>query len=165
MLSSLMLGLYDDAGELHHLGVVQAFTNERRRELLEELSKLAVPLQGHPWELGMLAGGGTTGRLAGAAGRWSPDEMALDWVPIAPVRVAEVAYDQVDSCRLRHPARFRRWRPDREPHSCTLDQLDTSVLRHPIGGQLRGIGAIRRAPSGHETDRQTAAATRAAPRD
>jgi ATP-dependent DNA ligase len=122
LLSSLMLGLYDDAGALHHFGVVQAFTNTRRRELLEELSELAVPLAGHPWEQGMLVGGGTTGRLAGAAGRWSP-EMPLDWVPIAAVRVAEVAYDQLDSARLRHPARFRRWRPDRDPRSCTLDQL------------------------------------------
>jgi ATP-dependent DNA ligase len=124
LLSSLMLGLYDDDGALHHLGVVQAFTNKRRAELIEELSALAVPLAGHPWEHGILMGGGTTGRLAGAAGRWSP-EMALDWVPIAPERVVEVAYDQVDSGRLRHPARFRRWRPDREPRSCTLDQLES----------------------------------------
>jgi ATP-dependent DNA ligase len=51
--------------------------------------------------------------------------MALDWVPIAPERVVEVAYEQVDSGRLRHPARFRRWRPDREPRSCTLDQLES----------------------------------------
>jgi len=123
LVSSLLLGLYDDDGALHHLGVVQALTNRRRAELLEELSALAVPLRGHPWEHGILMGGGTTGRLAGAAGRWAPGEMALDWVPIAPVRVAEVAYDQVDSGRLRHPARFRRWRPDREPRSCTLDQL------------------------------------------
>jgi ATP-dependent DNA ligase len=50
--------------------------------------------------------------------------MALDWVPLAPERVCEVAYDQVDSGRLRHPARFRRWRPDRTPSSCTLDQLE-----------------------------------------
>jgi ATP-dependent DNA ligase len=136
LLSSLLLGLYDDEGALHHLGVVQAFTNKRRAELLEELAPLAVPISGHPWERGMLVGGGTTGRLAGAAGRWSPDEMALDWVPIAPVRVAEVAYDQLDSGRLRHPARFRRWRPDREPRSCTLDQLtpasaDTAQVLQP----------------------------------
>ena len=122
LLSSLMLGLYDYDGALRHFGVVQAFTNKRRAELIQELSALAVPLAGHPWEHGILMGGGTTGRLAGAAGRWSP-EMALDWVPVAPVRVVEVAYDQVDSGRLRHPARFRRWRPDREPRSCTLEQL------------------------------------------
>jgi ATP-dependent DNA ligase len=123
LLSSLLLGLYDDAGELRHIGIVQSFTQKRRRELPEELLPLRVPLDGHPWEHGFLTGGGPTGRLAGAAGRWSPGEMALDWVPLAPQRVCEVAYDQLDHHRLRHPARFRRWRPDREPSSCTLDQL------------------------------------------
>jgi ATP-dependent DNA ligase len=53
--------------------------------------------------------------------------MALDWVPLAPERVCEVAYDQLDHGRLRHPARFRRWRPDRDPSSCTLDQLAAAV--------------------------------------
>jgi ATP-dependent DNA ligase len=123
LLSSLLLGLYDDAGELRHIGIVQSFTQKRRRELLEELAPIRVPLAGHPWEHGFLTGGGPTGRLAGAAGRWSPNEMALDWVPLAPERVCEVAYDQLDHGRLRHPARFRRWRPDRVPRSCTLDQL------------------------------------------
>jgi ATP-dependent DNA ligase len=125
MLSSLLLGLYDAAGQLRHFGIVQSFTQARRRELLEELAPLRVPLDGHPWEHGFLIGGGATGRLAGAAGRWSPGEMALDWVPLTPERVCEVAYDQLDHERLRHPARFRRWRPDRTPASCTLDQLDS----------------------------------------
>lgn len=62
------------------------------------------------------------GRLAGAAGRWTPD-MGLDWLPLAPQRVLEVAYTQIDSHRLRHPAKFVRWRPDGEPKSCRLDQL------------------------------------------
>jgi ATP-dependent DNA ligase len=123
LLSSLLLGLYDDAGELRHIGIVQSFTQKRRRELLEELAPLRVSLSGHPWEHGFLTGGGATGRLAGAAGRWTPGEMALDWVPLAPERVCEVAYDQLDRQRLRHPARFRRWRPDRTARSCTLDQL------------------------------------------
>jgi ATP-dependent DNA ligase len=123
LLSTLLLGLYDAAGELRHIGVVQSFPRQRRRELLEELAPLRVPLSGHPWEHGFLLGGGPAGRLAGAAGRWAPDEMALDWVPLAPERVCEVAYDQLDRERLRHPARFRRWRPDRLPRSCTLDQL------------------------------------------
>jgi ATP-dependent DNA ligase len=70
-----------------------------------------------------LTGGAPMGRLAGAAGRWSPDEMPLDWVPLDPRRVCEVAYEQVDAGRFRHPARFRRWRPDRDPRSCTLEQL------------------------------------------
>jgi ATP-dependent DNA ligase len=125
LLSSLLLGLYDAAGELLHIGIVQSFTQARRRELIEELSPLRVSLHGHPWEHGFLTAGGPTGRLAGAAGRWTPGEMALDWVPLAPERVCEVAYDQLDHERLRHPARFRRWRPDRVPSSCTLDQLAT----------------------------------------
>ena len=63
------------------------------------------------------------GRLKGAAERWTP-EMGRDWVPLSPVRVCEVAYDQLDQGRFRHPARFRRWRPDRDPRSCSFDQLD-----------------------------------------
>jgi ATP-dependent DNA ligase len=63
------------------------------------------------------------GRLPGAAGRWTPD-LERDWTPLAPDRVCEVAYDQLDEHRFRHPARFRRWRPDREPTSCALEQLE-----------------------------------------
>ena len=129
LLSSLLLGLYDDAGALRHIGIVQSFTQKRRRELLDELAPLRVPLTRHPWEHGFLTGGGPTGRLAGAAGRWAPGEMALDWVPLAPERVCEVAYDQLDHERLRHPARFRRWRPDRTARSCTLDQLASPAAR------------------------------------
>jgi len=135
LLSSLLLGLYDDAGELRHIGIVQSFTQKRRRELLEELLPLRVPLDGHPWQHGFLTGGGATGRLAGAAGRWSPGEMALDWVPLAPRRVCEVAFDQLDHERLRHPARFRRWRPDREASSCMLDQL-ASPAAAPIAVRM-----------------------------
>lgn len=63
------------------------------------------------------------GRLKGPAGRWTPGEMELDWIPIAPTQVAEVSYDHIDARRLRHPARFRRWRADREPRSCTFEQV------------------------------------------
>jgi ATP-dependent DNA ligase len=119
---SLLLGLYDDGGALEHIGVASSFSRARRRELAEELAPLAVPLDGHPWELGFLNRGGPMGRLAGAAGRWTP-EMELDWVPLAPERVLEVAYTQVDGYRLRHAAKFVRWRPDRKPESCRLDQL------------------------------------------
>ncbi len=120
--SSLLLGLYDDRGALQHVGVATSFTETRRRELLEELAPLAVRLRGHPWEHGFLVGGSRVGRLKGAAGRWTPD-MPQDWVPLAPVRVCEVAYNQLDRDRFRHPASFRRWRPDREPRSCTFEQL------------------------------------------
>jgi ATP-dependent DNA ligase len=84
----------------------------------------ATGLDGHPWERGFLVGGSPVGRLKGAAGRWSPEEMELDWVPLDAVLVCEVGYDQVDVDRFRHPARFRRWRPDRDPSSCRFDQLE-----------------------------------------
>jgi ATP-dependent DNA ligase len=131
--SSLLLGLYDGEGELQHVGVASAFAERQRRELLDQLRLYVVPLDGHPWERGFLVGGSPVGRLRGAAGRWDPDEMEQDWVPVAPVRVCEVAYDHVDGDRFRHPARFRRWRPDRDPDSCTFEQLET---RAPVLGEL-----------------------------
>jgi ATP-dependent DNA ligase len=121
--SSLLLGLYDEAGLLAHIGIAGAFSERLRIRLLEELEALVVPLEGHPWEHGFLLEGSPIGRLKGAAGRWSPAEMALDWIPVAPRRVIEVGYDHMDGRRLRHPARFRRWRPDRDPRSCTFAQV------------------------------------------
>ncbi|HEX2044729.1 MAG TPA: ATP-dependent DNA ligase [Gaiellaceae bacterium] len=127
--SSLLLGLYDRDGELHHVGIAAGFAETRRRQLLADVAPLVAPLEGHPWERGFLVTGSRMGRLKGAAGRWTPDEMPQDWVPVTPSLVCEVAYDQVDVDRFRHPARFRRWRPDRDPRSCTLDQLAA-----PAGG-------------------------------
>jgi ATP-dependent DNA ligase len=119
-----MLGLYDEhaPSRLEHIGVVVGFARQQRHALYEILAPLTTTLHGHPWEHGFLLEGGALGRLRGSAGRWTPD-MSHDWVPVQPEKVVEVAYDQVDGRRLRHPARFRRWRPDREPLSCTTDQL------------------------------------------
>jgi ATP-dependent DNA ligase len=128
-LSSLLLALFDDVGALHHVGVVQAFTDRERVELVEELAPLRVPLEAHPWANGFLIGRSPTGRLKGSAARWTP-EMDHDWVPLRPERVAEVAFDQLDGTRFRHPARLVRWRPDREARSCTLDQLDAGDADH-----------------------------------
>ncbi|MDQ3991383.1 MAG: ATP-dependent DNA ligase, partial [Actinomycetota bacterium] len=125
--ASLLLGLYSAAGVLHHVGVSSSFAAAVRAELFQDLHPLAVPLAGHPWEHGYLVGGGATGRLAGSAGRWTPD-MEMDWVPLRPDRVCEVAYDQVDGERFRYPARFVRWRPDRDPESCRLDQLAADAV-------------------------------------
>jgi len=122
--SSLLLGLYDETGRLRHVGIAAAFAERFRHELLVRLRPLVVPLEGHAWERGFLLAGGATGRLRGAAGSWRPEEMAQDWTPLAPGLVCEVAYDQLDDRRFRHPARFRRWRPDRDPASCGLEQLD-----------------------------------------
>jgi ATP-dependent DNA ligase len=124
LVASLMLGLYDrnEPSKLEHIGVVVGFPLAQRHELYRLLAPLTTSLGGHPWEHGFLTGGGALGRLRGSAGRWTPD-MTQDWTPVRPEKVVEVAYDQVDGTRLRHPARFRRWRPDREPFSCTTDQL------------------------------------------
>jgi ATP-dependent DNA ligase len=130
-ISSLLLGLYDDDGELRHVGVSSAFSDRRRRELLRELRPYVTNIEGHPWEQGFLLAGGPTGRLRGAAARWSAAEMELDWIPLTPGLVCEVAYDHLDLDCFRYPARFRRWRPDRDPHSCLLDQL-RSAHRDPL---------------------------------
>jgi ATP-dependent DNA ligase len=122
-IGSLLLGLYDDRGSLRHIGVASSFTEAARERLLEELSPLAIALEDHPWAGGFLIDRSPLGRLPGAAGRWTPD-MAFDWVPIRLERVAEVGYERFDRDRLRHPARFVRWRPDRDPRSCTFDQLE-----------------------------------------
>jgi ATP-dependent DNA ligase len=121
--SSLLLGLHDEAGGLEHIGIAGSFSERLRHELLAELKPLVVPLAGHPWERGFLLAGSPVGRLKGAAGRWSPEEMSLDWIPLSPTRVVEVGYDHMDGRRLRHPARFRRFRDDREPRSCTFAQI------------------------------------------
>jgi ATP-dependent DNA ligase len=119
--ASLLLGVYDD-GELHHVGVVSQLTEEQRHTLFECLWPLLAPLSEHPWRHGFGLEGGSLGRLKGVAGRWTPD-MELDWIPVRPVAVCEVAYDHLDSLRFRHPARLARWRPDRDPRSCTVEQF------------------------------------------
>jgi ATP-dependent DNA ligase len=121
-IGSLLLGLYDDDGSLRHIGVASSFSEAARAQFLDELSPSALPLGEHPWAEGFLISPSPLGRLKGAAGRWTPD-MAMDWVPIRLDRVCEVEYDRFDGDRLRHPARFLRWRPDRDPESCTFDQL------------------------------------------
>jgi ATP-dependent DNA ligase len=126
--SSLLLGLYDELGALHHVGVASSFTEQAREQLLVQIRPYIVPLAGHSWEHGFLLGPGPTARLKGAAARWSPDERELDWTPLAPELVCEVRFDQLDGHRFRHPARFRHWRPDRDARSCRLEQLETSPV-------------------------------------
>jgi ATP-dependent DNA ligase len=140
---SLLLGLHDDGGTLHHVGVASGFGAAKGQELARELAPLVVDLPGHPWERGFLLGGGHTGRLKGAAGRWDPETMEPDWVPLAPERVCEVAYDQVDGTRFRHAARFVRWRPDRDPASCRFEQL--YGVAAGVGAAAPTAGARRRA--------------------
>ena len=126
--SSLLLGLYDDAAALHHVGVVAQLPTTERIAFARILEAVEIPLDEHPWRKGFLIGQSPLGRLKGSASRWTPD-MEHDWVPVRPELVVEVGYDQVDVDRFRHPARFRRWRPDRTPESCTIDQITAASAR------------------------------------
>ncbi|HZU79934.1 MAG TPA: ATP-dependent DNA ligase, partial [Acidimicrobiales bacterium] len=125
VVGSLLLGLYDDNEVLHHVGVSASFTMARRRELVDELAPLRrADLAGHPWEGWARAEAG--GRAPGAPSRWNAGK-DLSWEPLEPRLVCEVAYDHLQGDRFRHATTFRRWRPDREPESCTYDQLEVVV--------------------------------------
>ncbi|MEU3851538.1 ATP-dependent DNA ligase [Streptomyces sp. NPDC029554] len=128
VVGSLLLGLYDDRGTLQHVGVSAAFTMKRRAELVEELEPLRMDdVSGHPWAAWSEEAAHESARLPGAPSRWS-GRKDLSWVPLRPERVAEVAYDHMENGqRFRHTARFRRWRPDRTPESCTYAQLEEPV--------------------------------------
>jgi ATP-dependent DNA ligase len=125
--SSLILGLYDERDDLRHVGVITQFPMTQRRQLVDDLSPRVIPLAHHPWRDGFLIGASPLGRLKGSAARWTPD-MEHDWVPLRPELVVEVGFDQVDVDRFRHPARFRRWRPDRVATSCRIDQIRPPAL-------------------------------------
>ena len=123
---SLLLGLYDDEGTLHHVGVASSFTAARRRELVDELAPLREhALEGHPWrswaehQLDAQA----AGRMPGGVSRWNAQK-DLTWEPLRPELVAEVRYEHVLSGRFRHGGRLVRFRPDRTPESCTYAQLE-----------------------------------------
>ncbi|MGV9610386.1 ATP-dependent DNA ligase [Streptomyces sp. NPDC003631] len=128
VVGSLLLGLYDDRGALQHVGVAAAFAMKRRAELVQELEPLRMDeAAGHPWAAWSDEAAHETARLPGAPSRWS-GKKDLSWVPLRPERVAEVVYDHMENgARFRHTARFRRWRPDRTPESCTYAQLEEPV--------------------------------------
>ncbi len=138
VVGSLLLGLYDDGGVLHHVGVTASFTDRRRKELVGELEPYRVPdLAGHPWagwageDAQPAAGEGAgppagAGRRPGATSRWNAGR-DLSWEPLRPELVCEVAYDHLQGDRFRHATTFRRWRPDRPAESCRYDQLETAV--------------------------------------
>jgi ATP-dependent DNA ligase len=127
LVGSLLLGLYTDTGELASVGVVGAFPMERRRELFAELQPLVTTFEGHPWDWGawQQEAEGRTWRGSNSS-RWNPGK-ELSFVPLRPERVVEVRYDHLEGRRFRHTAQFVRWRPDREPRSCTYDQLEETV--------------------------------------
>ncbi len=130
VVGSLMLGLYE-GNDLQHVGVIGAFPAAQRRELVEELEPYR-DLAGvaHPWagwaEWAVTDNGVDGRRLPGAASRWNAQK-DLSFELLRPELVVEAAFEHLQGRRLRHTARFRRWRPDRDARSCTYDQLDVAV--------------------------------------
>ena len=121
---SLMLGVYH--GEvLSHVGVIGSFTAPRRRELVGELAAYRDPAT-HPWAHWAAGSTGDHERQPGATSRWNAHK-DLTFEPLVPDLVVEAAYEHLQGGRLRHTARFRRWRPDRDAASCTYDQLEVAV--------------------------------------
>ncbi|HEY3009391.1 MAG TPA: ATP-dependent DNA ligase [Micromonosporaceae bacterium] len=137
IVGSLLLGLYDESGRLHHVGVSASFSAARRKELLDELAPYREnALEGHPWAGWATAGAEEQTRMPGAVSRWSAGK-TLEWEPLRPELVVEVAYESMEGDRFRHTARFVRWRPDRDPRSCGYDQLERPVrfdVDHVLSG-------------------------------
>jgi ATP-dependent DNA ligase len=126
LVGSLLLGLYDDQGHLHHVGVTSSFTMGRRRELAQELAPLRErALDGHPWRDWAEYDGEAT-RMPGGQSRWSAGK-DLSWEPLRIERVCEVKYDHMQGSRFRHAAVFLRWRPDKQPADCRYDQLEVTT--------------------------------------
>jgi ATP-dependent DNA ligase len=124
-LGSLLLGLYDERGVLASVGVVGAFPMATRRKLFAELQPLVTTFEGHPWNWAAHEQGERTPRK-NETSRWNAGK-DLSFTPLRPERVVEVRYDYMEGQRFRHTAQFVRWRPDREPESCTYEQLERPV--------------------------------------
>ena len=143
-IGSLLLGLYTPEGTLNSVGVIGAFPRERRRELFAELQPLVTEFAGHPWAWAEPEGDSPDNRdqsfprtpTAAAHSRWNAKK-DLTFTPLRPERVVEVRYDHMEGHRFRHTAQFVRWRPDRNPSSCTYAQLDEPVS-YDLGDVLAG---------------------------
>jgi ATP-dependent DNA ligase len=140
IVGSLLLGLYNDAGDLQFIGVSASFPMTRRAELVEELAPYREnALDDHPWQdwaNAQTSNGDAERRMPGAVSRWNNGK-DLSWVPLRPELVVEIKYDQLEGRRLRHTGQFLRWRPDRDPRSCTYDQLEVPV-RYDLAEVLAG---------------------------
>jgi ATP-dependent DNA ligase len=124
---SLLLGLFDGRGTLHHVGITSAFTMTARRKLAEELGPLRErALEGHPWRDWADSDAHVAARLPGGQSRWSAGK-DLSWEPLRVERVCEVKYDHLQGDRFRHATIFVRWRPDRHPADCRYDQLEVTA--------------------------------------
>jgi ATP-dependent DNA ligase len=126
LVGSLLLGLFDDDGRLHHVGVTSSFTMAMRRELATELAPLREhALDDHPWREWAAPDSETT-RMPGGQSRWSAGK-DLSWEPLRLERVCEVKYDHMQGSRFRHAAVFERWRPDKRPRDCDFAQLEVTA--------------------------------------
>jgi ATP-dependent DNA ligase len=122
MIGSLLLGLYDGSGKLHHVGVTSSFTAAKRKELVQELAPLREgATENHPWREWAQWSGDQ--RMPGASSRWNRGK-DLSWEPLRTERVCEVGYDHLQGDRFRHATTFLRWRPDKPPSECRYDQLE-----------------------------------------
>jgi ATP-dependent DNA ligase len=138
LVGSLLLGLFDEAGKLHHVGVTSSFTMVKRRSLAQEFEELRRDaLVSHPWRDWAEMSNGSQ-RVPGAQSRWSAGK-DLSWEPLRVERVCEVKYDHMQGDRFRHAAVFLRWREDKQPKDCGYDQLEVTppaelaLIFHPAG--------------------------------
>jgi ATP-dependent DNA ligase len=136
-IGSLLLGLYTEDGSLASVGVIGAFPMAQRRALFTELQPLVTTFENHPWNWAEIQPGERTPR-SGETSRWNAGK-DLSFVPLRPERVVEVRYDHMEGPRFRHTAQFSRWRPDREPSSCTYDQLERP-LTYALDDIVPGLG-------------------------
>ncbi|KMO82515.1 ATP-dependent DNA ligase [Mycolicibacterium chlorophenolicum] len=136
-IGSLLLGLYTDDGTLASVGVIGAFPMAKRRQLFTEMQSLITDFDAHPWNWAAHDAGDRTPRK-NEASRWNTGK-DLSFVPLRPERVVEVRYDHMEGDRFRHTAQFNRWRPDRDPRSCTYAQLE-QPLTFALGDIVPGLG-------------------------
>lgn len=136
-IGSLLLGLYQGDGQLASVGVIGAFPMAERRRLFNELQPLVTDFEGHPWNWAAHEAGERTPRK-NEFSRWNAGK-DLSFVPLRPERVVEVRYDHMEGRRFRHTAQFNRWRPDRDPRSCTYEQLEQPVT-FSLGDIVPGLG-------------------------
>jgi len=136
-IGSLLIGLYKDDGVLASVGVIGAFPMAKRRSLFADLQPLVVDFAEHPWNWTAHDHGERTPRKKEGS-RWNAGK-DLSFVPLRPQLVVEVRYDYMEGERFRHVAQFNRWRPDREPSSCTYEQLEKPPLGS-LGDIIPGLG-------------------------
>jgi ATP-dependent DNA ligase len=138
LVGSLLLGLYDDEGTLHHAGITSSFTMTERRALAKELEPLREnATEGHPWAewANWATRAADPGqRMPGGLSRWSQGK-DLSWEPLRIERVVEVKYDWLQGDRFRHATTFLRWRHDKRPDDCRYSGLDGG----PAAFDLRGV--------------------------